>query len=255
MLSEINSDNVNSIDDTVESQRAALLLKTVYYEIISQRTWPDDKKLIALDSTGDNTKPNYLKLPENIQELEWVRYNRTRQGETRSFWETVTYQDPYDFINRANSQDATQDNVDEITDWNGTTILVRNDLNPTYWTSFDDTYLVFDSYNSATDTTLQSSKSQAFARLEPTINLVDNFVVDLPTEAFSMLIAILKNRAYLALKDTFNALVDREETRQRNRMSRKSWQAKGGIGLPNYGRKGNRGRTLSAERTFKEGKY
>ena len=255
VLSEIGGDNVNSIDDTDQSQRAALLLETVYYEIISQRTWADDKQLLALSPSGDSAKPNYLKLPDNIQQLEWVRYNCTRVGETRDFWETITYQEPYDFLNRANSADSTQANITSVEDWSGTSILVRNDLNPTKWTSFDDTYLVFDSYNSATDSTLQSSKSQVYARLEPTISLVDDFVVDLPTEAFSMLISIVKNRAYLALKDTFNALVDREETRQRNRMSRKSWQAAGGVKYHNFGRHCTSGRTLSAERTFKDGKY
>ena len=81
VMSELNSDNVNGIDDTVESQRVARLLKTVYYEIISQRTWPDDRKLVQLASSGDSAKPNYLKLPlDNIQEMEWLRYNRLRSG-------------------------------------------------------------------------------------------------------------------------------------------------------------------------------
>ena len=70
-----------------------------------------------------------------------------------------------------------------------------------------------------------------------------------------MLISVLKNRAFVALKDQVNALVDREEARQRARMSRKSFQARGGVRYPDYGRKQTGGRSLSAERTFKEGKY
>lgn len=255
VMSELNSDNVNSIDDTVESQRVARLLKTVYYEIISQRTWADDKKLISLDSTSDSEKPNYLKLPTDaIQELYWIRYNRKRPDETRSFWETIDYLEPRSFLKHTNARNDTEANVTTVTDYDGTTLLIRNDLAPQYWTSFDDQYIVFDAWNSNVEATVQSSNSQAYVRLEPRISLVDEHVVDLPTEAFSMLISAVKNRAYLALKDQFNPLVDREEARQRNRMSRKSWQAKGGVRYANYGRS-QRGRSLSAERTFKEGKY
>lgn len=235
-LSEMGSDRVNSIDDTVESQRVADLLADVFYELIDSRTWEQHKKIINLDSTSDNEKPNYLKLPEEVQETEWVRYDRIKNGETRSRWYTLKYLYPDEFIQLVNDRNSDEANITEVTDWDGTELLIRNDTAPQYWTSFDDTYIVTDAWDSLVDTTLQSTKSQAYVQAEPSLQLVDNFVVDLPTDAFSLLKTVLKNRAFVSIKQLGNPLLRVEEQRQRNRMSRKSWKARGGVRYPNYGR-------------------
>lgn len=236
VLSEMGSDNVNSIDDTPEAQRVAIALKDVYFELIDFRDWSQHKKLVSLDSSGDSSKPNYLKLPEDIQEMEYIRYNRIKSGETRQRWHTLEYLYPDVFIKHVNDRNNDQTNTDIITDWDGTELLIRNDLAPNYWTSFDDTYIVTDSYDSLVDTTLQSSKSQAFVITEPAFSLVDEFVVDFPTDAFSLLKVTLKDRCFENIKQMPSRTIAAEERRQRNRMSRKNFKAHGGVRYPNYGR-------------------
>tara|TARA_R110000796_G_scaffold59561_3_gene137366 strand:- start:3005 stop:3799 length:795 start_codon:yes stop_codon:yes gene_type:complete len=241
-LSEMGSDVVNSIDDTTEAQRAALLLKDVYYELINSRTWDEHKQLTALDASGDSNYPNYLKLPELVQETAWVRYDCIKAGETRNRWRTLKYLYPDEFVNLINARNVDSTSIIEVTDWSGTPLLIRNDIGPEYWTSFDDTYIVTDAYDSAVDATLQSSKSQAYVRKEPTFTLADGFVVDLPSEAFSLLKATVKSRAFFSIKQLGNPLLAAEEQRQRNRMSRKNWKAHGGIRTQDYGRSRGRSR-------------
>jgi len=235
-LSEMNSDNVNSIDDTVESQRVALLLKDIYIEMVDFRDWQQHKKLVTLDSSADNTKPNYLKLPENTQETKWVRYNRKQLGQTRDIWDSMTYLYPDVFIKQVNERNTDASNVDVITDWDGSQLSIVNDKAPQYWTSFDDTWLVFDSWDSSVESTLQSSNSQAYILTDPGISLVDGFVVDLPVDAFSAIKTALKERAFENIKQMRSLSVSAEAARQRNRMSRKNWKAMGGVRTPNYGR-------------------
>lgn len=239
VLSEMSSDNVNSIDDTTESQRVALMLKDVFLEVIAHRDWSQHKQLISLNSSGDSEYPNYLRLPDSVKETYWIRYDRQKQGDDRPQWKTLTYLYPDEFIVRVNQNNASNANVVTVTDWDGTQLLIRNDTAPTYWTSFDDSFIVTDSYDSSVDTILKASKSQAYVMKEPAISLVDEYVVDLPSEAFSMLKVILKNRALENIAQRASRTLLMEEQRQRATMSRKNWKARGGVRYPDYGRRGS----------------
>jgi hypothetical protein len=50
ILNDMDSDEVNSISDTVEAQQVANIIKTCYNEMISNRDWPHLRKLVQLDS-------------------------------------------------------------------------------------------------------------------------------------------------------------------------------------------------------------
>ena len=165
-----------------------------------------------------------------------------KAGETRNRWRTLKYLYPDEFVNLINARNVDSTSIIEVTDWSGTPLLIRNDIGPESWTSFDDTYIVTDAYASAVDATLQSSKNQAYVRKEPTFTLADGFVVDLPSEAFSLLKATVKSRAFFSIKQLGNPLLAAEEQRQRNRMSRKNWKAHGGIRTQDYGRSRGRSR-------------
>ena len=49
VLNDIDSDNVNSIRDTVESEQVAAIVKSCYFEMIGNRNWPHLKKLFQLE--------------------------------------------------------------------------------------------------------------------------------------------------------------------------------------------------------------
>lgn len=248
-LSEMGSDRVNSIDDSTEAQRVAQLLKSVYLDLVAQRTFNSHKKLINLSSSGNNLYPNYLLLPEEVTETYWIRYNTKKVTDTKDVWTTLKYLHPDEFIYKVNQSDNSKATVDTVTDWDGTQLHIRNNKAPQFWTSFDDSWIVTDSYDSAVDTTLQSSKSQANVLAEPSITIVDEFVVDLPTDAFSLLRTMLKNRAFEVIKQMPSSTIAAEEQRQRMHMSRSSWRAAGGVRYPNYGR-GRRGSVRNP--TFKQ---
>src|SRR5688572_28072275 len=84
ILNDLDSDGVNSINDTIEAQQVAQIVKTCYFEMISNRNWPHLKQLIQLEASGDVDKPNYLQLPERLKELILFKYDMFRDGQTRS---------------------------------------------------------------------------------------------------------------------------------------------------------------------------
>lgn len=237
ILSDMNSDEVNSITDSVESMQVARIIQSSYFEMMGNKNWPHLKKLITLTSSGDADLPTHMKMPENIKELHSVEYNAIKDGETKIRWEPVTYITPDAFLRRVNDLNSDKTDVIEVTDISGAKLLVVNDKKPEYYTSFDDEWVVFDSYDNTVDTTLQSSKTRCWITLAPTFVLDDNFIPDIPVEAFPGLLAEAKSTCFTRLKQMPEGKSEQQARRQRTWLSRKSFSAGSVMSFPDYGRK------------------
>lgn len=237
ILDSMDSDNINSINDTEESLQVANVVKRTYFEIIGDRKWPHLSELAQLDASGDNTKPTHMKLPENFQEMDWVKYNKRKSTDTSDKYQDVTYLNPEEFLNILNARKDTDTDVTVVTDFSSVSLLVKNDVAPTYWTSFDDEWLVFDSHDSAVDTTLQSSKSQVYAYREPVWTVSDSFIPDLPSKVFPYLLSESNSVAWNEIKQSTNAKEEQKSRRQRIWLGReKRRQSKGIRNGIDYGR-------------------
>lgn len=243
ILSEMSGDEVNSINDTIESLQVAQIVKSTYNAMMSNRNWPHQRKLLQLEASGTTMRPNYLYMQVPIKEMVLVEYDCVKSGETRKRIKAMKWKEPDDFLRHINQRNNDEDNVDIITDPSGVQLLIRNDLAPTYYTSFDDKALVFDAYDSAVDDTLKASKTQAMAYVMLPFYMEDDFVPDLPDEAFIALLEEAKSRAFISLKQTANQKAEQESQRQQAWLSRKAWRAHGGIQYPNYGRAGQKYRS------------
>lgn len=243
ILNDMDSDEVNSIDDTVESQQVAQIVKTCYFEIIGNRNWPHLQQLVQLEHIGDLTKPNYLVLPENLKELSEFKYEKQKHDDTKFILQDVKYLYPDQFLRMVQSRNSDYDTIDTVIDFSGSKLLVINNFAPTYWTSFDDTHLVTDSYDSSLDDTLKKSKTQALAYINPTWERLDESIPNLPIEAFPALLAEAKSTAFLVLKQVANEKAEQKAGRQERWLARKAWRAAGGVRYPDYGRAGRTGYT------------
>lgn len=237
ILSDMNSDEVNSVSDTIESLQVAQIVKDTYYEIITEGEWPHLKTLMQLSSSGDADKPTHMSMPDNVQKLELIKYNKRTSSDTVDKFSDVTYMEPEDFLSHIMKRLTSDATVETITDYSGVVLLILNNIAPTYWTSFDNEWIVFDSYDSSLESTLQASKTQCIAFREPTFTISDTFVPDLPSVAFPYLLSEAKSAAFLALKNTANSKEEQRAGRQRRRMSQERWRVGGGITYPDYGRK------------------
>lgn len=232
ILSDMDSDEVNSIDDTTESQQVAQVVKTCYFEMIGNRNWPHLKRLLQLNNVNDLNRPNYLKLPENLKELIDIRYQKAN-GQ----YVSLKYRTPEEFLQLIGNRLLTWDNVQQVYDFGGSSLMVVNDKDPEYWTSFDDTYVVCDSFDRNLDDTLKASKTQCIAFIQPSWDRSDTFVPDLPVEAFPALLEESKSTAFFNQKQMMNQKAEQKAGRQQRWLSRKAWRAKGGVNYPNFGRK------------------
>jgi hypothetical protein len=233
--------SISGAGSTYEAQQVASIAKVVFYEVVNDiRDWKFQNKLIQLEAVSDPSHPNYLKLPDNCIRVQdsVIRYNTGDAGEKK--YKTILYMPPHDFIEMTNSRDESLSTVDVIVDFGGAELLIRNDVDPTYWTTFDDKYIVFDSYNSNVDSTLQASKSQVYANVEKVFELKDDYTIDLPEHFIPTYLSLVKARAseYLREEPLFSdaqkgkaglwkerqkhyRMVDRDHTRIRRKYGRK----------------------------------
>lgn len=237
ILNDMDSDEVNSIDDTVESRQVAQILKTCYLEWMSNRNWPHQRKLVQFDGAGDASKPNYLIIPEDVKEVELFKYDKRKAGDTSVKYEDVQYKEPDDFLRFVSVRNGDDDNTITVVDYSGTSLLIRNDVAPTYWTSFDDTHIITDSYNAVIESTLIKSKTQFLAYIMDAWVHADDAIPVLPAEAFSGYLEEAKSTAFFTIKQMANQKAEQKAGRQQRWLSRKAWRAKGGVRYEDYGRK------------------
>lgn len=238
ILNDADSDEVNSIDDTVESRQVAQVVKTSYFEIIGNRNWPHLEKLIIFDSLSDISRPTHIRIPLLVKEMVGdLNYNITSPANGNiDKLKKLTFKDPEAFLRIVYSVNTDATNIQLVSDFSGAKFYVYTDKAPTYWTSIDNEHIIFDSYDSTAGATVLGSRTQGMAYVEPSWTHVDSFIPDLPSEAFPALLEEAKSTAFIVLKQMANQKAEQKSTRQQRWLSRKAWKAHGGINYPNYGR-------------------
>ena len=236
ILSDMNSDEVSSITDTVESLQVAQIIKSTYELIISRKNWPHLQQLITLGSSVDNAKPTHMRVREDIKEVLQISYDKQRLSQTSPRWQLVEYLYPDKFLQEINNRNTANASTLEVVDFSGVQLQIRNDSAPSWYTSFDDENVVFDSFDAEVDTILQTSKTQVLAYVSPVFTVTDTFVPDLPSEAFSALLAEAKSVCFARIKQAPDAKAEQQANRAMNWVSRKNWQVAGGWRFPSYGR-------------------
>lgn len=240
ILSDLNSDEVTSISDTVEAYQVATVVKSTYFDLLADdKLIPEHFSLGQLTALGSLTLPNYMQLPTTCKTVEWIKYDTHTASDTRINYVNVKYKSPQDFLNMILSNDSTATNITTINDTSGVKLLIRNDKFPEYYTSFDDDYLVFDSYMYTTETSLTAARSSIWCSYEPTFTLSDSYIPDLDSNLFPLLLAEAKSLCFVNNTQSTNVKVEQIAKRHQNHKqgSRHRIEAASTNNYPDYGRK------------------
>lgn len=240
ILSDMVSDEVNDIDDTIESQAVANILKSTYLTMLANRNWPHTRRLLQLEGLGDVNRPNYLRLPTRLKEVVEIKYDVRKQGDLDQLYRTIKYLQPDEFLKLIEHRKESDPRFVKITDFGGAPLLIQNDKAPEYYTSFDDVHIVCDSYDGTVSSTLMQSANTCLAYITPEWDRSNDAIPDLPIDAFPGYLAEAKSACFYNLKQMTNERLELEARRQKIWMSQKAWRTNGEIRMPNYGRKGRR---------------
>lgn len=210
ILEAIESEPVNSLGDSFEATQIAGICRDTFNGMVTSRIIPEHRELIKLTSLSDNTKPTHLKYVG--EQIDWINYNVSTDGGTE--YRTIKYREPYLFLklNKYNSDDSVV-----VSDVNSSTsIIIKNDKMPTYYTSFDDEHVVMDSYDSTVDSVLQESKTQAWGQVRPTFLIQDSYEIDLDNSTFNIFYDESLSTTFSILKSGIDSKVEQRARRSRN---------------------------------------
>lgn len=84
VLSSLNSDTVNSINDTTEAQQVATIVQTVFFNMCSRADLPEQYSLFELQASGSPLLPVYMTRPANVGKVSWLKYFDTNPNDSQT---------------------------------------------------------------------------------------------------------------------------------------------------------------------------
>jgi hypothetical protein len=252
ILSSLNSDEVNSIGDTAEAMQVANCIKTSYLNMQGRYDLPEHNQLIQLQPSTNATEPVLMFRPDHVNRIEWFKYYNlpsinnpsnsqfehdlnldiSEQGESGiagPSYGAVRILDSEQFINMVNSFNTQDSDVKtfNLTVTNAASgepsnflFNYKNDKIPQYCCVIQNYFIVFDSYDSSVDSTLQASKTLCLGWVVPVFELQDTFIPDLDEAQVPMLLNEAKSLAFLELKNRPHQKAEQEVLRQLSSLSK-----------------------------------
>lgn len=218
ILSALESDEVNSIGDTVEALQIAEEVKTAFYDLMTTYGWPSNEGFIKLLPSNDPDLPTVMTIPPNVEEIKWIKYN---QGTVEApEWIEIQHQDP-DLFFRYGSVYAQNAHPIKLVD----NLYVRTDGPPMHWTTYNNNLILFDGYNSSVDDTLQHSKTLCWGRSTPEFEMRDDFVPPVDRMHMPLLLSEAKRMSFVNYKGVANANEERRNRNQRVKAQKHLWRA------------------------------
>jgi hypothetical protein len=206
ILSDMDSEAVNSISDTVEAQQIGSVIEDVYYNIIAAREIPEHNKLLSLTALSNTAKPTHFKYPDRTKLINRVDYNVGTIAD-KDFREII-FVDPMTFVDRMDESGLLVETFDGAVD-----IFVQNDTAPSYYTSFDDEYIIMNAYEADKETSLQADKTRAWGSSYPTFSQTDSFEPDLDQTLLPLLLAEAKSTCFSLFKGGSDGKVEQAARR------------------------------------------
>lgn len=240
ILSDADADDVNSINDTVESDQCARLVKDTYLQVCDNHDLEYIKTVDQLNAT-DSSTPAAMTRPTGFHTIELIKYDSKVTSGGNAEFKEIHYMEVERFLQMIHGRDTDDTNVESMTLDSGLEIFIYNDRAPMYYTIMDQgsDELVFDAYNYSLETNLQASKSLAYGSQRPTLSLADSSTLDLPEH----LETLVKREARAMFFDLYKDGVSREIDRTRRRAEVRAQRHRNIIkntdndNRPDYGRK------------------
>lgn len=229
---------VDSIFDTDESQQVAKIAERVYYGMIQD--YPDllfTMKEDTLEGLADTTRPNYMLLPSEAMKIQRSRiwYDVSKDTNKVDFKE-LRYLPPTKFM-EFTSKSSTDRSI-TVEGFDSSKMVVDTKTFPSYFTSFDNKYVVFDSYNVDYDTTLQASKTRLVASVEEPFLQQDDFVIPVPAHLSETYLDLFLDEALTLVYQQPIAKISQRARARKIKLQQDNRTLGQSEGKKSYGRKG-----------------
>jgi len=238
ILSDMDSEEINSLSDSNEAEQIAKVIENTYFGLIATRTIPEHAQVIKLNSASSSVRPTHFTFPSRVKNIEFLDYNVSKAVGGVEY-QRLTYISPDEFFGLSDGRDSLASNIVQVKDVQADSILlIRNDVMPSYYTTFDDENIVLDAYMSSVDAILTSAKTRAYGTKYPTFDsFSDSFVPDLDGVMFPYLLAEAKSAAMSLFKSGSDPKVEQAARRQKVYVQNDLHKVNKGRPRNNYGRR------------------
>lgn len=237
ILSSLDSDDVDSITETVEATQVANVILATYRDLSTILDLPESTGFFELDSPASASTPVQLNIPEHV-----VRVDRFWYGALNDENE-VKFELPQLFLDRVLQYDTTESNVSsmELVSHNSSNITFKfyTDRDPEIYTVIEDDHIICNAFDSAVDTFLTKAKSYTYGKWTDEVTLADGTTFNLDKNAERLLLNEAKGQAFLELKQMENP---KANLRARRMFVQSQWKKHRGTQptfknahTPNYG--------------------
>lgn len=242
VLSSMDGDEVSSITETPEAEQVALAAKTVYLDIIARADLPEHFTLQNLTETSSST-PVVMTVPTDVSEVLWVKYDRHPSTDSDLLMQPIYFKPLDEFLNDVFGLDESDTTVDSMTLTIGSSsieLLYKNNQPPSFYTSYNDTTLLFDSVDTSVETFLRATKSQAYVRTIPSFTFSGSFTPDLDEPQMQLWLNETKALCWAEYRQVQHVKAEVNAKRGWNRLQKTKFATEQPNPLdriPNYGRK------------------
>ena len=254
ILEKMESDEVNSIFDTVESTSVAGEIRDTFRNMVANREEYKRDSFTVLENVADYDHFNQLRIPDNVVNIKQI-WKTGCDSAGDYYRRELTYLNPRDFVERCYKlpSGCGAVTVAQIGVENGPCFPVLVDREPEFYTTFDDKHLFFDAVDRTETDTLKSGDIAARATLYPEFKMEDNFVPPLAVEDFPYLLNDAMDACFINFKGVSNSKAQKRARDQQvwgqNNRDRVGPHTNGTAGPP-YGRysRGGQIRDISRNR-------
>jgi hypothetical protein len=189
------------------------ILKRTYDSIVTRADLNEHYTLFELEASEDITKPTVMYRPDDVSSVLWVKYNCETADDTNDNFTDMTFLPLDSFLNQMHLLKLDADNVDSFTlDVDGVDTIqfvYEDDRAPRYYTTFDDRTIIFDSFDSDVENTLQNEKSLCYGKKDQTFSMTNTFVPFMDVEFGTLLLNEALVVAFAELKQVPNEVANK----------------------------------------------
>jgi hypothetical protein len=237
ILSDLDSEDVTSIADSVEAQQISNVVKNVFENMCASRVVPEHNALVTFLDLNDLTRPTELGVSDTsvvaIKKIFSVEYNTGVSPNQQ--YKHLDFVEPEVFLSRS-PKNGTTGALSVPTLPYGIEVYVYNDREPSYYTSFDDTRVIFDAYNVANTTALEADDFRVFAQTLPVFPTVETDLIDLDETLVQYLLEESKSICFSLFKGGTDPKIEQQARRLKSYIQDDKYKFDKGFKRPLYGR-------------------